>query len=77
MPWLGWTSATARALSWGGALPTSASAIAQPEGECHRFVVFVSPCARTVGVQVSRRARRAGVIELESHPINGVLNHAL
>jgi hypothetical protein len=49
MPWLGWTSATARALSWGGALPTSASAIAQPEGECHRFVVFVSPCARTVG----------------------------
>ena len=59
------------------ALPTSASVIAQPEGECHRFVVFVSPCARTVGVQVSRRARRAGVIERESHPINGVLNHAL
>jgi hypothetical protein len=29
------------------------------------------------GVQVSRRARRAGVIERESHPINGVLNHAL
>ena len=55
------------------ALPTSASAIAQPEGECHQFVVFVSPCARTVGVQVSR----AGVIERESHPINGVLNHAL